>query len=67
MDKIRHCSAKRLEKFLFGAYAFEAMVPIITKPVSKTELTLKRISNCLLIAFYLLLIFFFLIIWLRYK
>jgi hypothetical protein len=40
-----------LFKFLFGAYAFEAMMPIIRKPESEGEATWVKVANICLVVF----------------
>jgi hypothetical protein len=54
-------------KFLFGAYAFEAMIPIIRKPDSKEEATLVKAANICLAVFYMLFVTVLLTVWFRYR
>lgn len=54
-------------KFLFGAYAFEAMVPIMRKPDSDKEATLVKAANICLAVFYTLFTILLLVIWFKYR
>lgn len=54
-------------KFLFGAYAFEAMVPIIRRPDSEEEAKLVRAANICLVIFYVLFVTVLLVVWFTYR
>jgi hypothetical protein len=54
-------------KLIFGAYAFEGMVPILRRTKSREEQTLMLIANGMLVLLYLLMILFFVIAWIIYK
>jgi hypothetical protein len=57
----------RALKFLLGAYAFQAMVPIIRRPDSEQEAKLVKAANVCLAIFYLLFVTFLLVGWFRYR
>lgn len=54
-------------KFLFGAYAFEAMVPIIRRPDSEEEAKLVKAANICLVIFYALFVTVLLLVWFTYR
>jgi hypothetical protein len=53
MDRLRGSSSLTF-KFLFGAYAFDAVTPVFRKPKQEDEARLKRISNILFVIFWAL-------------
>ena len=61
-----HRKKKTFLKFLFGAYVFEAMIPIMRKPDSEEEATLVKAANICLVVFYALFVTVLLIVWFRY-
>jgi hypothetical protein len=65
MDRIRGSSSLTF-KFLFGAYAFDAVVPVIRKPKKEYEARLKRLSNILFVVFWTLFFVLMLIIWINF-
>jgi hypothetical protein len=54
-------------KYILGAYALEALLPIIRRGNTKEESDLIRIANVLITVFYILAIGFFITTWLLYK
>ncbi len=57
-----HRKKKTFLKFLFGAYAFEAMIPIMRNPDSEEEATLVKAANICLVVFYALFVTVLLIV-----
>jgi hypothetical protein len=66
MDRLRGSNSITF-KFLFGAYAFDAVTPVIRKPKQAYEARLKRVSNIRFIAFWTLFIGLMLTIWINYR
>jgi hypothetical protein len=58
---------KTVFKFLFGAYAVEAMLPIIRRAATKEEEALIRVANVCLGGFYILFITLLLFILFNYR
>ena len=54
-------------KFLFGAYAFDALAPVLRKPKQKDEARLKQMSNILFVVFWTLFFVLMLTIWINYQ
>jgi hypothetical protein len=65
IDRYRNKNA--LFKVLFGAYALEAMLPILRKTEDKKEESLIRSANICLILFYTFMISFFISVFIMYK
>ena len=57
----------RFFKFLFGGYAFEAMVPIIRRPDTEEEAKLVKTANVCLVVFYVLFVTLLLAVWFKYR
>jgi hypothetical protein len=66
MDRLRG-SGSLTPKFLFGAYAFDAVTPMLRKPKKEDEARLKRISNGLFVIFWTLFFVLMLTIWINYQ
>ena len=65
IDKVKNKNT--IFKFLFGAYAIEAMLPIIRRANTKEESALIRLANICLVLFYVLFVTLMLVIWFTYK
>lgn len=66
MDRLRGSNSLTF-KFLFGAYAFDAVTPVLRKPKQDDEVRLKRISNILFAIFWTLFFVLMLTIWINYR
>jgi hypothetical protein len=66
MDRLRGSSSLTY-KFLFGAYAFDAVTPVLRKTKQEFEARLKRISNILFVIFWTLFLVLMLTIWINYR
>jgi hypothetical protein len=65
MDRLRGTEPVFL-KFIFGAYAFAGMFPVLRIPRSSKESKLKKLSNILFVVFWLLFATLMAIIWISY-
>ena len=54
-------------KFLFGAYAFDAVYPVLRRVKSSKEGRLKKLSNFLFITFWMLFFLLMVLIWIKYR
>ena len=54
-------------KFLFGAYAFDAVCPVLRRAASAKEIRLKKLSNGLFITFWALFFLLMVSIWAKYR
>ena len=66
MDRLKGSNSLTF-KFLFGAYAFDAITPVLRKPKQDDEARLKRISNILFAIFVTLFFVLMLTIWINYR
>jgi hypothetical protein len=66
MDRLRGSNSLTF-KFLFGAYAFDAVTPVLRKPKQDDEARLKRISNILFAIFWTLFFVLMLTFWINYR
>ena len=66
MDCLRSSDSLRF-KFLFGAYAFDAVMPVLRKAKSASEARLRRLSNWLFLIFWTMFLTVMLIIWVKYR
>ena len=66
MDRVRGTNSL-MYKFIFGAYAFDAISPVLQKPNTNTEARLRRLSNILFAIFLVLFSVLMIFIWIKYK
>jgi hypothetical protein len=66
MDRLRGSNSLTF-KFLFGAYAFDAVTPVLRKPKQENEARLKRMSNMLFAIFWTLFFALMLTILITYR
>ena len=66
MDRLRGFNSLMF-KFLFGAYAFDAVTPVLRKSKQEDEARLKRISNILFVIFWTLFFVLMLMIGINYR
>jgi hypothetical protein len=66
IDRVRRIDSIFL-KFIFGAYAFSGLLPVIRTPQSSEESKLKKLSNILFVVFWLFFTALMAIIWVTYR
>jgi hypothetical protein len=66
MDKLRGTDSVLL-KFIFGAYAFDGVLPVFRTTRSTEEEKLKKLSNILFLVFWLLFATLMVIIWIKFN
>lgn len=66
MDRLRGSNSLAF-KFLFGAYAIDAVTPVLRETTQDDEARLKRISNTLFVIFWTLFFVLMLTIWISYQ